>query len=203
MPPGVLPDGTKFNGPAGLREVLVKKKDLFVETFTERLLTYALGRGVEEYDRAALRKIVRDAAADNQKWSSIILGIVKSTPFQMRRVSDGDTLRKPFPGAPSCAARARPSPCRMLDAMTPALRSRRRDAADPPGVHAVPERDHELDNEWTPKTEGANWEMTRMLEPLAAFKDRMVVLERPRSISKPRASTAKWAATIRARAPPG
>jgi hypothetical protein len=88
---GELPDGTKFNGPAGLRDVLVKKKDAFVETFTERLLTYALGRGVEEYDFAALRKITGDAAKDNQKWSSIILGIVNSTPFQMRRVSDGNT----------------------------------------------------------------------------------------------------------------
>jgi mono/diheme cytochrome c family protein len=87
---GALPDGTKFQGPAGLRDVLLKKRDLFVETFTERLLTYALGRGLEEYDSAALRKIARDAAADNQKWSAIILGIVKSTPFQMRRVSDGD-----------------------------------------------------------------------------------------------------------------
>ena len=87
---GALPDGTKFNGPAGLREVLMRKRDLFVETFTERLLTYALGRGLEEYDNAALRTITRDAAADNQKWSAIILGIVKSTPFQMRRVSDGD-----------------------------------------------------------------------------------------------------------------
>jgi hypothetical protein len=88
---GSLPDGTNFNGPAGLRETLLKKKDAFVETFTERLLTYALGRGVEEYDFAALRKITRDAAKDNQKWSAIILGIVNSTPFQMRRVSDGNT----------------------------------------------------------------------------------------------------------------
>ena len=87
---GALPDGTKFNGPTGLREVLMRKRDLFVETFTERLLTYALGRGLEEYDNAALRKITRDAVADNHKWSAIILGIVKSTPFQMRRVSDGD-----------------------------------------------------------------------------------------------------------------
>jgi hypothetical protein len=86
---GVLPDGTPFNGPAGLRDVLMKKQDMFVETFTERMLTYALGRGVEEYDHAALRKIARGAAADNQKWSSIILGIVNSTPFQMRRASDG------------------------------------------------------------------------------------------------------------------
>jgi Protein of unknown function (DUF1592)/Protein of unknown function (DUF1588)/Protein of unknown function (DUF1587)/Protein of unknown function (DUF1585)/Protein of unknown function (DUF1595)/Cytochrome C oxidase, cbb3-type, subunit III len=86
---GTLPDGTAFIGPAGLREVLMKKQDMFVENFTERLLTYALGRGVEEYDHAALRKITREAAADNQKWSSIILGIVNSTPFQMRRASDG------------------------------------------------------------------------------------------------------------------
>jgi hypothetical protein len=86
---GVLPDGTKFDGPAGLRDVLVSKRDLFVETFTERLLTYGLGRGVEPYDRPALRKITRVAAADNRRWSSIILGIVNSTPFQMRRVSDG------------------------------------------------------------------------------------------------------------------
>jgi mono/diheme cytochrome c family protein len=87
---GALPDGTRFSGPAGLREVLLKKRDLFVETFTERLLTYALGRGVEEYDNAALRKITRDAAAGNHTWSAIILGIVESTPFQMRRVTDGD-----------------------------------------------------------------------------------------------------------------
>jgi hypothetical protein len=87
---GNLPDGTPFNGPAGLRDVLLKKQDMFVENFTERLMTYALGRGVEEYDYAALRKIAREAAPDNQKWSSIILGIVKSTPFRMRRTSDGN-----------------------------------------------------------------------------------------------------------------
>jgi hypothetical protein len=85
---GVLPDGTRFDGPEGLRELLLSKKDQFVATFTERLMTYALGRGVEEYDAAALRKITRTAALNDNRWSSIILGIVKSTPFQMRRVSD-------------------------------------------------------------------------------------------------------------------
>jgi hypothetical protein len=85
---GLLPDGTEFSGPEGLREVLLGKKDQFVETFAERLLTYALGRGVEEYDQAALRKITKAAAAADNRWSAIILGIVKSTPFQMRRVSD-------------------------------------------------------------------------------------------------------------------
>ncbi len=79
---GVLPDGTRFEGPAGLREVLLSRRELFVETFTERLLTYALGRGVEEYDRPVIRRIVRQV--DEPRWSSIILGIVKSAPFQMR-----------------------------------------------------------------------------------------------------------------------
>lgn len=81
---GVLPDGTTFDGPVGLRDILVhKKRDVFVENFTERLLTYALGRGVEEYDLPVVRKIARDAASDGQKWSSIILGIIKSKPFQL------------------------------------------------------------------------------------------------------------------------
>jgi Protein of unknown function (DUF1592)/Protein of unknown function (DUF1588)/Protein of unknown function (DUF1587)/Protein of unknown function (DUF1585)/Protein of unknown function (DUF1595) len=87
---GVLPDGTEFNGPAGLREILVTKRNMFVETFTERLLTYGLGRGVEQYDAPIIRKIVREASADDQRWSSIILGIVNSNPFQMRRTNDGN-----------------------------------------------------------------------------------------------------------------
>jgi hypothetical protein len=87
---GVLPDGTPFNGPAGLREILLGRRDLFVETFTERLLTYALGRGLEEYDRPVIRRITRAAAGDDERWSAIISGIVTSAPFQMRRVSDGD-----------------------------------------------------------------------------------------------------------------
>ena len=82
---GVLPDGTKVDGPAGLRKVLLSKKDQFVMTATERLLTYGLGRGVEPYDMPAIRKIVRDAAPGDYRWSSLILGVVDSVPFQMRR----------------------------------------------------------------------------------------------------------------------
>jgi hypothetical protein len=80
---GVLPDGTTFDGPTGLRDVLVKRRGLFVETFTERLLTYALGRGVEQYDYPVVRRIVREAQPNDYRWSAIILGIVKSKPFQM------------------------------------------------------------------------------------------------------------------------
>ena len=82
---GMLPDGTKIEGPAGLRRVLLEKKTEFVTTATERLLTYALGRGVEADDMPAVRAIVRDAARRDYRWSSLIMGIVKSVPFQMRR----------------------------------------------------------------------------------------------------------------------
>jgi hypothetical protein len=80
---GVLPDGRAFDGPTGLLDILVAKRGMFVETFTERLLTYALGRGIEQYDAPVIRKIVREAAAGDYRWSSIIIGIVKSKPFQM------------------------------------------------------------------------------------------------------------------------
>ncbi len=82
---GVLPDGTKFQGAAGLREILLSHPEQFVTTATEKLLIYALGRGVDYYDAPAIRKITREAAPSGFRWSSIILGIVNSTPFQMRR----------------------------------------------------------------------------------------------------------------------
>jgi mono/diheme cytochrome c family protein len=82
---GVLLDGTKVEGPAALRHALVAQKEQFVRSVTEKMLTYALGRGLEYYDAPAVRGIVRTAAADDYRWSSVILGIVKSAPFQMRR----------------------------------------------------------------------------------------------------------------------
>jgi hypothetical protein len=86
---GKLPDGTEFQGPAGLSTLLLTKyRDDFVQTATEKLLTYALGRGVEYFDNPTIRSINRDAARDNYRVSSLILAIVKSTPFQMRKGSD-------------------------------------------------------------------------------------------------------------------
>ena len=81
---GVLPDGTQFNGPAELRQILLSRREEFVGVVAEKLLTYALGRGLEYYDQPAVRKIIMEAAPDYH-WSSMILGIVKSPPFQMRR----------------------------------------------------------------------------------------------------------------------
>ena len=82
---GVFPDGTGFEGLAGLKAMLLGRHEQFVWTVTEKLATYALGRGLEHYDMPAVRAIIRGAAADDYTWSSLVLGIVESTPFQMRR----------------------------------------------------------------------------------------------------------------------
>tara|TARA_B100001013_G_C24228879_1_gene292347 strand:+ start:88 stop:432 length:345 start_codon:yes stop_codon:yes gene_type:complete len=81
---GRLPDGTAFEGPAGLRSLLMQRREQFVGTLTEKLLAYALGRGPEYYDRSTVRAIVQKSA-DDYRWSSIIVGIVQSSPFRMRR----------------------------------------------------------------------------------------------------------------------
>ena len=81
---GVLPDGNKIQGVAELREALLIRPGQFVHTTTEKLLLYALGRGIEYYDAPVVRKILREAAPSDYRWSSIILGIVKSAPFRMR-----------------------------------------------------------------------------------------------------------------------
>ena len=79
-----LPDGTKFNGPTELRQVLAKHTDEFMTTMTEKMLTYALGRGLEATDAPAVRKIKRSAAREDYRFDALIQGIVTSTPFQMR-----------------------------------------------------------------------------------------------------------------------
>jgi len=82
---GGLPDGSRFTGIAGLEEGLLNRPEVFVGTLTEKLLTFALGRSVEHFDGPAIRKIVHDAQAADYRFSSIIVGITKSTPFTMRR----------------------------------------------------------------------------------------------------------------------
>jgi hypothetical protein len=82
---GGLPDGSQFVDVRGLEEALLKRPELFVGTLSEKLLTYALGRGMEPYDAPAVRTIVRDARSQNSRLSALILGVVKSQPFQMRK----------------------------------------------------------------------------------------------------------------------
>ena len=83
-------NGARVAGPADLRRMLVSRPETFVGVMTEKLMTYALGRGVEYYDMPAVRRVLRDAKAKDYKFSTLVAGIVKSTPFQMK-------VKKPEP----------------------------------------------------------------------------------------------------------
>jgi len=88
-PSGKLPDGTPISGPAGLKKVLATtRRDEFLTTASQKLLTYALGRGLEYYDQPAVRSILRESAAGNYRFSALVTAIVKSTPFEMRRTPE-------------------------------------------------------------------------------------------------------------------
>src|SRR5439155_14754800 len=77
-------DGTRLDGPAALRRALMSRSDMFVTVATEKLLTYAAGRAVTAVDMPAVRNVVRNAARNDYRFSSLVLGVVKSEPFQMR-----------------------------------------------------------------------------------------------------------------------
>jgi hypothetical protein len=85
---GRLADGTDITGAATLRDALMRRPEVFATTLTEKLLTYALGRGLDDRDMPAVRRIVRDAAQHEYRFSSLMLGIATSVPFQMRASSD-------------------------------------------------------------------------------------------------------------------
>jgi hypothetical protein len=82
---GQLADGTPVDGPVTLRRALLKHPEQFVRTFTEKLMTYALGRGLEYYDMPVVRAVATDASHNDYRFSSLVLGIVNSAPFRMKR----------------------------------------------------------------------------------------------------------------------
>jgi hypothetical protein len=83
-----------MSGPAGLRAALLKHQDMFILSFTERLLTYSLGRRVEYFDMPAIRKIMRDAAKDQHRFSAFVMGVVNSRAFQMSRAEAASTTEE-------------------------------------------------------------------------------------------------------------
>jgi hypothetical protein len=93
---GKLVDGTVVNGPSDLRNALLKHPEQFVQTFTEKLTMYALGRGIEYFDMPSVRKIVKDGRRDNYKFSSIVMGIVTAPAFQSSMV-ESDKVEQPAP----------------------------------------------------------------------------------------------------------
>jgi len=91
---GVLVDGSKFTNPAEFRQALLAHKEEFVRNFTEKLMTYGLGRAVGYSDMPAVRAVVRNASGADYRWSSLILGVVASEPFQMRRSGEAVAASK-------------------------------------------------------------------------------------------------------------
>ena len=87
---GLLFDGNEFQTAQEFRELFMKYTDRVVHTATEKVLTYALGRGLEYYDQPTVREIVTRSSAENYSWSSIIIGVIESTPFQYRRATSND-----------------------------------------------------------------------------------------------------------------
>jgi hypothetical protein len=85
---GELPGGIKLRGPSELRNILASHSDEFANTVIEKLLTYALGRGVEFYDQPAVRRIMQDTAPGGYRWSAMIVSVVNSAPFQMRKSAE-------------------------------------------------------------------------------------------------------------------
>ena len=82
---GNLPGGVSFTGSQGLKQILKSQSDLFARNITEKMLTYALGRGIENYDRPVVDEITQRLAANGYKFSTLVMGIVNSKPFQMRQ----------------------------------------------------------------------------------------------------------------------
>ena len=196
-----MPGGTPFRGPAGLRTYLASQSRQVVTAMTEKLQAYAVGRSLDYYDSPSIRQIVRDASAEDYKWSALVLGIVKSpsVPDATRsgrcraEARSGGTLTHSNAsssggGEPNMiiskmslhrrtflrglgATVALP----FLDAMVPALTAMAKTAAAPVrrfGVVYVP-NGIAMDS-WTPSTTGA-FETTPILRPVEAFKERMLV----------------------------
>ena len=92
-PAATFPDGSRFSGASGLRALLASHKEDFARTLTEKLMAFAVGRGIEYTDLPAIRKIARDAAPGDYRWSSIILGIINSPPFSMATATGGESAR--------------------------------------------------------------------------------------------------------------
>jgi mono/diheme cytochrome c family protein len=93
-PTGQLADGTPIDGPVALRKAILERRELFVRALTEKLMTFALGRGMELTDKPLVRKVAREAAAREYRWSAVVLGIVRSAPFQMKKTPAADAERE-------------------------------------------------------------------------------------------------------------
>ncbi len=184
---GKLPDGTAFDGVEGLRNVLsTQRSEQFVRCVIEKMMTYAIGRGIEYYDKCAVDKIMSDAKNQNYKFAYIVAGIIESDPFQ-KQGNENDqsckslsrrTLLRGLGTAISLPLLDCMSPTRLLTANAAAAES----AGSNPlrmGFFFVPNGMHMAD--WTPSKEGSDYELTPTLKQFADHKKSFNVLTDSRS----------------------
>ena len=167
---GTLADGTAVDGPAALRQALVHEPEAFVRTVTEKLLTYVLGRGLEYYDQPAVRKITRAAAADDYRWSSIILESRQERTFSVQEDGVMIVTKKAVARRTVLRGLGATLALPLLDGMVPALSALSRTPAKPVvrlGAVYVP--NGIVMQNWTPAVEGAAFELTPILQPLRPF----------------------------------
>ena len=197
-----MPNGTVIDGPDGLKKVLLARKDEFVESLADKLLTYALGRGPEYYDQPAVREIRRQAERNDYKFSSLVLAIVNSVPFEMRRTPNRDRdeeVSRPPDVSPRhgrgwwrfrCSTRWSP-------ALAAATRSR--DPANRLRLHRQRHHHEGLDS----SDRGSRFRIhSNTLKPIEPFRDRLLVLTRSGAAQR-RVLGRRRRATMRAREPPG
>ena len=180
-PSGVLPDGTRFEGVAGLRQVLLSHPERFVSTLTENLLAYAVGRSLEYYDQPVVRTVVRDAAPRDYRFSELVLGIVNSPPSRQEgrgaadRDRGGTALRRrrimiitkrALPRRTFLRGMGATVALPFLDAMVPALSARAAKPAVRLGFVYIP--NGTIQPMWVPATTGKDFELSPILSPLTA-----------------------------------
>jgi hypothetical protein len=194
-PSGTMFDVAKLEGPASLRQAILGHSELFLQTFTENLLAYGVGRVLEPSDMPVVRSVAREAARNNNRFSALVLAIVKSTPFQMRRAEEnipaatddvganrqetGDSMfltKKHLSRRSVLRGMGVTMALPLLDSMVPAQTPLSKTAAAPPARLACIEMVHgsagatgEGTNKhyWSPEKVGRDFEMSQTLEPLA------------------------------------
>ena len=178
-PPANCPDGTTFAGRRGLKKVLASShRDEFVDTVIEKLLTYALGRGLEYYDKPAVRSIMREAARDDYRMSALDYRHRQQHTISDEEDSGPMIITKKSSAPPHVSARSRHAlALPLLDAMVPAFAATSKTAAKPAvrlGFVYVP--NGIIMDQWTPAAEGTGFEFTPTMKALEPFRDHLLVL---------------------------
>ena len=184
---GQLVDGTHVNNPSELRRALTANPEQFVQTLTEKLLMYSLGRDVEYHDMPLVRRIVRDAARDGYRFSAIVKGIVESAPFQQVQIAGsakartkGETMfitKKHIPRRTFLRGIGAAVALPLLDSMIPASTVLAQTAASPRlrmGFIYFPHG--AIMDQWTPKTTGKDFQISPILQPLEPYKKQLTIV---------------------------